>query len=202
MITELESTTSEKLPKCWHTSDNSRQQLARCGRMAKLLHCSARKEKTDSVRELELTTWLLPRSPIQCGRTSFPASFASSAGRKNISSLLDVLDIFLNSRLSSTNCTVAKNLLSFILCFFQCRPEPKLLPEKTNAVSTGRAMEAFHFVSYVPINGRLFELDGLKPYPIDHGTALLVYTTFFLVLSWHRYNVFWQILAIPRRNSR
>jgi len=30
-------------------------------------------------------------------------------------------------------------------------------------------MEAFHFVSYVPINGRLFELDGLKPYPIDHG---------------------------------
>ncbi|XP_073229835.1 uncharacterized protein [Porites lutea] len=49
------------------------------------------------------------------------------------------------------------------------RPEPKLLPEKTNAVSTGRAMEAFHFVSYVPISGRLFELDGLKPYPIDHG---------------------------------
>ena len=52
---------------------------------------------------------------------------------------------------------------------FQSRPEPKLLPEKTNAVSTGRAMEAFHFVSYVPIKGRLFELDGLKPYPIDHG---------------------------------
>ena len=32
-----------------------------------------------------------------------------------------------------------------------------------------RTGEAFHFVSYVPINGRLFELDGLKPYPIDHG---------------------------------
>lgn len=29
--------------------------------------------------------------------------------------------------------------------------------------------EAFHFVSYVPINGRLFELDGLKPFPMDHG---------------------------------
>lgn len=29
--------------------------------------------------------------------------------------------------------------------------------------------EAFHFVSFVPIGGRLFELDGLKPYPIDHG---------------------------------
>jgi len=24
-------------------------------------------------------------------------------------------------------------------------------------------------VSFVPINGHLFELDGLKPYPIDHG---------------------------------
>lgn len=33
-------------------------------------------------------------------------------------------------------------------------------------------MEAFHFVSYVPIKGRLFELDGLKVYPIDHGKNL------------------------------
>lgn len=29
--------------------------------------------------------------------------------------------------------------------------------------------ETFHFVSYVPINGNLFELDGLKRFPIDHG---------------------------------
>lgn len=29
--------------------------------------------------------------------------------------------------------------------------------------------EAFHFISFVPINGRLFELDGLKGFPIDHG---------------------------------
>ena len=29
--------------------------------------------------------------------------------------------------------------------------------------------EAFHFVSYVPVNNRLIELDGLKKYPIDHG---------------------------------
>uniref|UniRef100_UPI00358F4B20 ubiquitin carboxyl-terminal hydrolase BAP1 isoform X2 n=1 Tax=Myxine glutinosa TaxID=7769 RepID=UPI00358F4B20 len=49
------------------------------------------------------------------------------------------------------------------------RPEPRHLPEKQNGLSAVRTMEAFHFVSYVPINGRLFELDGLKSYPIDHG---------------------------------
>lgn len=49
------------------------------------------------------------------------------------------------------------------------KPEPRHLHEKSHGVSTGRTMEAFHFVSYVPIKGRLFELDGLKPYPIDHG---------------------------------
>lgn len=40
------------------------------------------------------------------------------------------------------------------------------LSSSRHRYSTG---EAFHFVSYVPINGHLFELDGLKPYPIDHG---------------------------------
>ncbi|XP_030750240.1 ubiquitin carboxyl-terminal hydrolase calypso-like [Sitophilus oryzae] len=29
--------------------------------------------------------------------------------------------------------------------------------------------EAFQFVSFVPIGSRLYELDGLKPFPIDHG---------------------------------
>jgi ubiquitin carboxyl-terminal hydrolase BAP1 len=38
-------------------------------------------------------------------------------------------------------------------------------------IPTSRATcEAFHFVSFVPINGHLFELDGLKPFPMDHGT--------------------------------
>uniref|UniRef100_A0A672NNR6 Ubiquitin carboxyl-terminal hydrolase n=1 Tax=Sinocyclocheilus grahami TaxID=75366 RepID=A0A672NNR6_SINGR len=49
------------------------------------------------------------------------------------------------------------------------RPEPRHLPEKQNGISAVRTMEAFHFVSYVPIKDRLFELDGLKAYPIDHG---------------------------------
>ncbi|XP_022916742.1 ubiquitin carboxyl-terminal hydrolase calypso [Onthophagus taurus] len=50
-------------------------------------------------------------------------------------------------------------------------PQAKRRLDKTGGgVSTGRFTgEAFHFVSFVPINGRLFELDGLKPFPIDHG---------------------------------
>lgn len=49
-------------------------------------------------------------------------------------------------------------------------PQAKRRLDKGSGISTGRFTgEAFHFVSFVPINGRLFELDGLKPYPIDHG---------------------------------
>ncbi|XP_059476608.1 ubiquitin carboxyl-terminal hydrolase calypso isoform X2 [Neocloeon triangulifer] len=49
-------------------------------------------------------------------------------------------------------------------------PEARRMNDKSSSVSTGRFTgEAFHFVSYVPIDGKLFELDGLKPFPIDHG---------------------------------
>lgn len=50
-------------------------------------------------------------------------------------------------------------------------PQAKRRQNKnTSGVASGRFTgEAFHFVSFVPINGRLFELDGLKPFPMDHG---------------------------------
>uniref|UniRef100_A0A915J871 ubiquitinyl hydrolase 1 n=1 Tax=Romanomermis culicivorax TaxID=13658 RepID=A0A915J871_ROMCU len=40
----------------------------------------------------------------------------------------------------------------------------------TNVVSaSSKWQETFHFASFLPINGHLYEMDSLKPYPIDHG---------------------------------
>jgi hypothetical protein len=42
----------------------------------------------------------------------------------------------------------------------------------TVSSSANSNSEIFHFICFVPINGRLYELDGLKPYPVDHGPLL------------------------------
>lgn len=48
--------------------------------------------------------------------------------------------------------------------------QAKRKSDKNTGFSSGRFTgEAFHFVSFVPIDGHLFELDGLKPYPMSHG---------------------------------
>lgn len=46
------------------------------------------------------------------------------------------------------------------------RPEPFVSGDERPAK---KGDDVFHFVSFLPVGGRLWELDGLAPAPIDHG---------------------------------
>jgi len=50
------------------------------------------------------------------------------------------------------------------------RPEP-FVQDEENKPKKGKSQEIFHFVAYIPFNGQVYEIDGLRPGPIHIGAA-------------------------------
>eukprot|EP00605_Chrysophyceae_sp_TOSAG23-4_P001451 GSChrysophyteH1.ASY1.ANO1.1586.1 assembled CDS len=46
------------------------------------------------------------------------------------------------------------------------RPEPFVMDEEDKLKRKGKEQDLFHFVAYIPFQGVLYELDGLKPGPV------------------------------------
>ncbi|KAJ2491768.1 ubiquitin carboxyl-terminal hydrolase [Coemansia sp. RSA 2050] len=68
--------------------------------------------------------------------------------------------------LALTNCDQIREVHNSFV-----RPESFLTDPDEARRPAGEDDDLFHFISYVPVNGRLYELDGLSRGPVDHGDS-------------------------------
>lgn len=99
--------------------------------------------------------------------------------------------------LSLTNATVIRNAHNSF------RPPDSALERKTS--KKGKAEAAFHYVSYVPINGKLYELDGLKAGPLligefenDNWVELVIATLEGRIRKYTESEVMFNLLAVTQ----
>lgn len=75
----------------------------------------------------------------------------------------------------ATSSSIASSSMSSFSSLYNYQASPSSNNCTTNSAygkvsaESSTTPEIFHFICFVPIDGRLYELDGLKPFPIDHG---------------------------------
>jgi hypothetical protein len=60
-------------------------------------------------------------------------------------------------------------------------PEEALVVEEATGKSNAAvddSVEVYHYIAYVPVDGEVWQLDGLYPQPVSVG-KLITYTPFF-----------------------
>ena len=70
---------------------------------------------------------------------------------------------------ASSSATASSSLGSSSSFNFLSSAGNSLSTANSTSSAASNSHEIFHFICFIPINGRLYELDGLKPYPVDHG---------------------------------